>query len=142
MIKLALMLIWTLGGVAGGLAYSPFVPVLVYHFYSVLRPQFMWEFSLAPYVSNDFPWSFLVAIAAIGSSFIWRSAFWLAPHRFKGLDLPRFNIGHACFGFCPLPENVAARYSRYASRDDGASADRYVQLLPSPSELAWWSASP
>ena len=102
MIKLALMLIWTLGGIAGGLAYSPFVPVLAYHFFSVLRPQFMWEYSLAPYVSNEFPWSFLVAIAAIGTSFIWRSAFWLAPHRFKGLDLPRFHIGHACFGFFAL----------------------------------------
>ncbi|WP_029631114.1 O-antigen ligase family protein [Zavarzinella formosa] len=98
MLKLALMLIWTLTGIIGGLAYSPFLPVLVYHFFSVLRPQFMWIYSLDPYVQRDFPWSFLVAIAAIGTSFIWRSAHWIAPNRFKGVDLPRFHVGHACFG--------------------------------------------
>ncbi len=99
MLKLGLMLIWTLTGIVGGLAYSPFIPVLVYHFYSVLRPQFMWKYALDPFVPDDFPWSFLVAIAAIGTAVIWRSAFWVAPHRFQGVKLPRINIGHCCFAF-------------------------------------------
>jgi hypothetical protein len=98
-LKLGLMLIWTFAGIAGGFVYSPFVPVVIYHFYSVLRPQFMWEYSLTSYVSKEFPWSFLVAIAAILSAMIWRGIFWFSPDRFKNVTLPRLNIGHAAFAF-------------------------------------------
>lgn len=93
---------WTFAGIAGGFVYSPFVPVVIYHFYSVLRPQFMWEYSLTSYVSKEFPWSFLVAIAAIVTAMIWRGVFWFSPDRFKNVSLPRMNIGHIAFAFFAL----------------------------------------
>lgn len=96
------MLLFELCGLVGGLAYSPFIPVLIYHFFSVLRPQFIWEDALSQYVSNDFPWSLLVALVAIGSTFIWRGAIFFAPNRFRGVQLPKFNIGHVVFGFFAL----------------------------------------
>ena len=102
MFKFGLMMIWLLTAAVGGLAYSPFIPVLTYHFFSVLRPQFIWSYSLSQFVSNEFPWSMLAALAAIGSSIIWRGAIWLAPNRMRGVRLPSFHAGHAVFGFFGL----------------------------------------
>jgi probable O-glycosylation ligase (exosortase A-associated) len=101
-IKLALLLLLTCFGVVGSVVYAPFIPVAVYYFYAVLRPQFLWEYSLSSYVSSDFPWSFILAGTAIATALIWRAGFWLSPTRFHGVRLPRFTIGHYLLGLFAL----------------------------------------
>lgn len=49
-------------GTIGALAYGPFWSAFVYYHFAVLRPQFLWEWSLP----DGIAWSFYVAIAAIG----------------------------------------------------------------------------
>ena len=77
-------------GVVGSLTIHPFVGIAVYYLFAVLRPQFLWEWSLP----MDTPWSYYVAISVIASVSIWRMAVMLAPHRHRHFDTPRFNIGH------------------------------------------------
>jgi O-antigen ligase len=98
LLKLGLMLALTLTGTVGGVIYTPFVPVLVYYFFAVLRPQFLWKDSLSTYVPDDFPWSLIVALAAIGTTILARGGMALAPHRFRHVAVPRFHFVHACFG--------------------------------------------
>lgn len=102
MLKLALMLMVTCFGVVGSVIYAPFIPVAIYYMYAVLRPQFLWNYSLSAYVSPDFPWSMLLAAAAIATAIIWRAAFWLSPSRFEGVRLPRFTVGHYLLGLFAL----------------------------------------
>ncbi len=59
--QLIFMIIVTLIGAGGSLLVSPFYGVAVYYLFAVLRPQFIWQWSLPEGVS----WSFYVAIAAI-----------------------------------------------------------------------------
>jgi probable O-glycosylation ligase (exosortase A-associated) len=67
---LIFMIIVTTVGVYGSLAISPFYGVAVYYLYAVLRPQFLWEWSLPAGIG----WSFYVAVAAmIGASLNLRS---------------------------------------------------------------------
>src|SRR5438874_7484760 len=63
--QLLLMIVLTLAGTVGVFAFRPFWGVAVYYLFAVLRPQYLWEWALSPYVSNEFPWSFYVAIATI-----------------------------------------------------------------------------
>jgi probable O-glycosylation ligase (exosortase A-associated) len=94
-VKFGLMVLLTGLGVAGGLAYAPFAPAAIYHFFAVLRPQFIWGDSLEAYLPAEFPWSMILALAAIAAALVSRISVWVAPHRFPGLVLPRPNIGHA-----------------------------------------------
>jgi probable O-glycosylation ligase (exosortase A-associated) len=48
-------------GTVGALVNGPYWAVFVYYHFAVLRPQFLWEWSLP----RDVSWSFYVAIAAI-----------------------------------------------------------------------------
>ncbi len=59
--QLIFMIAVTLVGAGGSLLVSPFYGVAVYYLFAVLRPQFLWWWSLPEGVS----WSFYVAIAAI-----------------------------------------------------------------------------
>jgi probable O-glycosylation ligase (exosortase A-associated) len=59
--QLLFMIVVTLIGVGGSLAVSPFYGVAVYYLFAILRPQFMWEWSLP----RDVNWSLYVALAAI-----------------------------------------------------------------------------
>jgi probable O-glycosylation ligase (exosortase A-associated) len=69
--QLIFMIVLTLVGVVGSLRISPFYGVAVYYLYAVLRPQYMWEWSLP----KDVAWSFYVAVAAIvGTVFNFPSA--------------------------------------------------------------------
>jgi probable O-glycosylation ligase (exosortase A-associated) len=55
------MIVCTLAGTVGVLVFEPIWGVWVYYFFAVLRPQFMWEWSLPPGVN----WSRYVAIATL-----------------------------------------------------------------------------
>jgi len=52
-------------GIGGSVLTGPYIGVLVYYLYAVLRPQFIWEWSLMNYDLHTFPWSFYVAITAM-----------------------------------------------------------------------------
>lgn len=54
-------------GTIGSFYTHPYLGVLVYYLYAVLRPQFIWEWSL-PVVA----WSYYVAIAAMAATLLWR----------------------------------------------------------------------
>lgn len=58
--QLLFMIGLTLAGTAG-VVINPFLGVAVYYLFAVLRPQFLWQWSLPPDVS----WSFYVALATI-----------------------------------------------------------------------------
>jgi len=59
--QLVFMVAMTLLGSVGVFVISPFWGVFVYYLYAVLRPQFMWQWSLPPGVS----WSLYVAVPTI-----------------------------------------------------------------------------
>ena len=59
--QLIFMIVVALIGVGGSLTVSPFYGVAVYYLFAVLRPQFIWKWSLP----TDIPWSFYVAVAAM-----------------------------------------------------------------------------
>ncbi len=68
--QLALLLVTTSLGIGGSVVAGPFVGVLIYYLYAVLRPQFLWEWSLQPYGAHDFPWSFYLAVVAMVSTLL------------------------------------------------------------------------
>lgn len=98
MVKFGLMVLMSSLGIAGGLVYAPFAPAAMYHFFAVLRPQFLWAHDIERFVPADFPWSMFLAVSAIAAAIVWRVSYWVAPQRFPGVVLPRFNIGHVLMG--------------------------------------------
>jgi probable O-glycosylation ligase (exosortase A-associated) len=58
------MIVATLIGTVGVYTVSPFYGVFIYYLFAVLRPQFMWEWSLPPGIN----WSLYVALATIGGA--------------------------------------------------------------------------
>lgn len=94
MLKTLLMLALTALGIGGCLAVSPFWGVAVYYLFAVLRPQFLWAYSLP-----DVAWSYYVAVAAMLTTFIWRFGVVLAPQRSRGFRAPAFNVGHTAIMF-------------------------------------------
>ena len=67
--KFLLVVGLTFGGCLGGLLRGPFVPVLVYYGFVVLRPQALWRFQLDQYANLG--WSFYLACAALVSYLPW-----------------------------------------------------------------------
>src|SRR5208282_4025941 len=59
--QLLVMVALTLLGTVGVFVLDPFYGVAIYYLYAVLRPQYIWEWSLPTNVT----WSFYVAICAI-----------------------------------------------------------------------------
>ena len=59
--QLIYMVLLTGLGTVGALINGPFWAVFVYYHFAVLRPQFLWKWSLPP----DVAWSFYVAIVAV-----------------------------------------------------------------------------
>jgi probable O-glycosylation ligase (exosortase A-associated) len=62
--QLIFMIAATLLGTAGVFLYDPFLGVAVYDFFAVLRPQYMWEWSLPKEVA----WSYYVGLATIAAA--------------------------------------------------------------------------
>ena len=59
--QLLFMIAFTLTGTAGAVLVDPYLGVLVYYLFAVLRPQFLWEWVLPPDVRG----SYYVGLAAI-----------------------------------------------------------------------------
>ncbi|HBI44870.1 MAG TPA: hypothetical protein DDY78_18745, partial [Planctomycetales bacterium] len=64
--QLIFMIALTLIGVVGSLTISPFYGLAVYYLFAILRPQFMWWWSLPAGV----PWSLYVAWATIAATLL------------------------------------------------------------------------
>src|SRR5277367_5592086 len=63
--QLIFMVGMTLAGTVGVVLVSPFLGVAVYYLFAVLRPQFLWEWSLPQGIS----WSYYVALTTIAAAF-------------------------------------------------------------------------
>ena len=61
--QLLFMVVLTATGTVGVYVVSPFLGVFVYYLFAVLRPQYMWKWSLP----EDVSWSYYVAVATIGA---------------------------------------------------------------------------
>ena len=64
--QLIFMVLATLYGTVGAFGSGPFCGVFAYYLYAVLRPQYIWEWTLPVGI----PWSLLVALASIVSVFL------------------------------------------------------------------------
>lgn len=67
--KFLFLVALTGGGCIGSLVRGPFIPMAIYYFYGVLRPQFLWRWQLFGF--PEFGWSFYAAMAAILSYIPW-----------------------------------------------------------------------
>ncbi|MGO9019936.1 MAG: O-antigen ligase family protein [Syntrophobacteraceae bacterium] len=79
MIQTVLLSVLSLVGTLGSFIKGPFYGIAIYYLFAVLRPQYLWLWTLPPGIQ----WSFYVAVAAIVASFFWpqkgsRSG-WLKP---------------------------------------------------------------
>ncbi len=92
--QLIFMIVMTLAGTVGVYAVSPFLGVAVYYLFAVLRPQFMWEWSLPLNVQ----WSYMVALATIGAAVACWLGLW-SVHRGgegRGDSKHRLSFAHIC----------------------------------------------
>ena len=64
--QLILMIVLTGVGALGGLFFEPFLAIAVYYLFAVLRPQYLWEWTLPIGVR----WSFYVGVAALVGVFL------------------------------------------------------------------------
>jgi probable O-glycosylation ligase (exosortase A-associated) len=83
--QLLFMIVVTFIGAAGTFV-SPILGITVYYLFAVLRPQYLWQWSLPP----EIPWSEYVAIATLVSTALYLSGFrqsakWLSNNRPYGL---------------------------------------------------------
>jgi len=96
--QLAFMIAMTFLGTAGVFLWDPFLGVFVYYLFAVLRPQYMWQWSLP----RDISWSFYVAVATIAAAVLGFRG--LANNNENVPDVPpvshRFSYAHfAVLGF-------------------------------------------
>lgn len=75
-------------GTFGSFFVHPYLGVLVYYLFAVLRPQFIWQWTLP-----EVAWSFYVAAAAMLATLAWRTG--LLSFDDDDVDL-KTNIGHYC----------------------------------------------
>lgn len=113
--QLIFMALVTSIGVGGTVLTGPFIGVLVYYFYAVLRPQFVWEWSLRTYDLHTFPWSFYVAIttmtitAATAIGILSYSSSGPAP----GYPRPRLTVTHFLLWGFALMVTLSTIFARH-----------------------------
>jgi hypothetical protein len=83
----------TLFGAVGSFSITPFCGVAVYHFFAVLRPQYLWKWSLPPGIS----WSYYVALAAIAATVLQMLGALPRPAEPEGPSARRFYSPHIWF---------------------------------------------
>lgn len=65
---LIFMVFTLLVGTAGSFALTPVCGIAVYYMYSIVRPQFLWDWALP----TDPGWSFMVAVSTLAATAVWR----------------------------------------------------------------------
>jgi probable O-glycosylation ligase (exosortase A-associated) len=88
------MIVFTLIGTAGVFVVEPFLGVWVYYLFAVLRPQFMWEWSLPLGVN----WSRYVALATLLALVAAKLGLLSLPQRNpgEGTRARTFGLAHSC----------------------------------------------
>src|SRR5262245_37720865 len=89
-----LMAALTLLGVGGVWLAEPFWGIAVYYLFAVLRPQFIWEWSLPA----DVNWSRYVALSCLAGFLVHKLGFvrFHGMERADGDERPRFGAAHWC----------------------------------------------
>lgn len=91
--QLILMIVLTSGGALGAVLHGPFWGLIVYYLFAVLRPQYLWKWTLP-----DVPWSFIVALATLGATALHVLGFY--PEGETVERQRRMSVGHvALIGF-------------------------------------------
>ena len=80
--QMVLMSVLLLIGTVGPIVFGPFSGLAMYYLFSVLRPQYMWEWAL----SGQINWSFYVGVATIVATFLY------LPKNLRGRN---FTVAHA-----------------------------------------------
>ncbi|MGH7171123.1 MAG: O-antigen ligase family protein [Gemmataceae bacterium] len=90
--QLLFMIAMTLAGTVGVYVVNPFWGVAVYYLFAVLRPQYMWEWSLP----KDVSWSFYVGLATIGAALANFFGVRLGPaaEESEGCSAPHLSFAH------------------------------------------------
>jgi probable O-glycosylation ligase (exosortase A-associated) len=86
------MVAMTLAGTVGVYAVDAFWGVAVYYLFAVLRPQYLWEWSLPAGVS----WSFYVALATMGAGLAVALGILSPGKAAEGSPRPRLTLAHLC----------------------------------------------
>lgn len=86
--QLLFMIPATIIGTFGCFYTHPYLGVLIYYLFAVLRPQFIWQWSLP-----EFAWSFYVAVATMLATLAWKCGLLSFDGDNKEI---RFNAGHYC----------------------------------------------
>lgn len=120
-------------GVIGGVGFGPYIPLLVYYLYAVMRPQNMWQH--LPSVKET-PWSYLVAVVAIGTAVIYRLGLIGYPSCgvTRGARTPVWNAVHWCVvafaGWLTLRHGLTLAYGNVAEvKLSEWSYDQYIKML-------------
>lgn len=79
-------------GTIGALNTHPYLGVLIYYLYAVLRPQFIWQWTLP-----DFAWSFYVATATIIATIAWKMG--MLTYEGEDLEIKTNACHYAMYGF-------------------------------------------
>ncbi len=87
--QLVCMIILTLLGTVGTFTISPFLGIAVYYFLAILRPQYLWQWSLPEGVH----WSYYVALCAVIAAAGTRFGLWPSGER-QGRFAPRLTRTH------------------------------------------------
>ena len=86
------MLAVTGAGALGSLAFGPYVGIVVYFVYAVLRPQYLWQYAMP----KEFQWSLYAAVAAIAASLLYRFRLigYVTAGPTRGASVPPWNAVH------------------------------------------------
>jgi probable O-glycosylation ligase (exosortase A-associated) len=113
--QLILMILLTSFGALGALFNGPFWGLAVYYLFAVLRPQYLWKWTLL----LDVQWSLYVAIATLAATALYTIGFYDDPG--EPDRVKKFSAGHlAIFGF------AAWIWLSYVNAYDQARAYRVV----------------
>jgi probable O-glycosylation ligase (exosortase A-associated) len=92
--QLILMILLTAFGALGALFHGPFWGLSIYYLFAVLRPQFLWKWTLP----TDIQWSFYVAVPTIAATVLHGLGYYHDPD--EPTTQKRFGAGHlALLGF-------------------------------------------
>jgi probable O-glycosylation ligase (exosortase A-associated) len=105
--QLILMILLTAFGALGALFNGPFWGLTIYYLFAVLRPQFLWKWTLP----TDIQWSFFVAVPTIAATIMHGFGFYHDPD--EPILKKRFVAGHVAllgFVFWLLISYLLAKY--------------------------------
>jgi probable O-glycosylation ligase (exosortase A-associated) len=90
--KFLFLLVVTFGGLVGSLVSGPFIPLVIYYFYAILRPQFLWQFQLSSFPEMN--WSLYIGMIAILTYLPWLFGIIGSGRESERYTHPKFTWSH------------------------------------------------